>query len=63
MTKHLEYLAEAQKLTNDNPELHAEYTRRRKVGEWFKPGEPVTTYYKKLMSLNNKAMKAVKIRS
>lgn len=62
MNKHMDYLAEAQKLTQDNPELHAEYERRRKAGEFFKPGEPVTAYYKKLMSLNAKALKAAKVR-
>lgn len=62
MNKHLELLAEAQKLTQDNPELHAEYERRRKAGEFFQPGEPVTAYYKKLMKLNNQALKAAKVR-
>lgn len=58
MTKHDEYLAEAQKLTSDNPELHAEYMRRRAAGEFFEKGEPVTKYWKKLTALNNKALKA-----
>lgn len=61
MNKHLEYLAEAQKLTKDNPELHAEYERRRKAGEWFRPGEPVTAYMKKITSLNKKALRAAKV--
>ena len=61
MTKHDEFLAAAQQLTRDNPELHAEYDRRRKAGEFFKPGEPVTAYMKKLTQLNKKALKAAKV--
>lgn len=60
-TKHLEYLAAAQELTKANPELHAEYDRRRKAGEFFHPGEPVTAYCKKLTKLNKQALKAAKL--
>lgn len=59
ITAHNDYLAQAQKLTQDNPDLHAEYRRRCEAGEYFKPGEPVTAYWKKLNSLNKKALKAV----
>ena len=59
IAKHNELLAEAQQLTKDNPELHAEYTRRRKAGEWFRDGEPVTTYMRRLHALNEAALKAV----
>lgn len=62
MTKHMEYLAEAQKLTEDNPDLHAEYDRRRKAGEFFTPGEAVTGYMKNLTQLNKKALKAARVR-
>lgn len=61
MTKHLEYLTAAQKLTDDNPELHAEYRRRQQAGEWFNPGEPVTRYLKTLTKLNKQALKAAGI--
>lgn len=60
-TKHMELLAEAQKLTQDNPGLHAEYERRRKAGEFFNPGESVTAYMKKLTKLNKQALKAAKV--
>lgn len=60
-TKHQELLTAAQDLTKANPELHAEYTRRSKAGEFFKPGEPVTAYMKKLIKLNKQAMRAAKL--
>ena len=56
---HNEYLLAAQELTRTNPDLDAEYQRRSQAGEWFRDGEPVTKYMKKLNSLNKKALKAV----
>lgn len=61
MTKHNEFLAAAQQLAAESPELHAEYSRRRQAGEWFKAGEPVTAYMKKLNALNKKALRAAKV--
>lgn len=56
---HNEFLAQAQKLTADNPDLHAEMMRRTQAGEYFRDGEPVTKYWRTLNSLNKKALKAV----
>lgn len=58
MSKHDEFLAAAQKFTAENPELHAEYMRRRQAGQFFRKGEPVTKYMRALMALNNKALRA-----
>lgn len=60
ITTHNDFLAQAQKLTADNPELHAEMMRRTQAGEYFRDGEEVTKYWRKLNSLNKKALKAVK---
>lgn len=53
MNQHSELLEAAQRLTAENPELHAEYTRRRQSGEAFAYGEPVQVYMRRLHSLND----------
>lgn len=56
---HRACLAEAKKLREDNPELYAEYKRRRLAGEWFKPEEPVTAFMRKLTALDRRALSAI----
>ncbi len=41
-----------------NPELHAEYLRRRRTGEWFREGEPVTIFMREYTRLNELAVNA-----
>lgn len=42
-----------------NPELHAEFLRRRASGDFFKKGEAVTKFANQYLKLNRIAMRAV----
>ncbi len=50
--------AAAAAFASANPELHAEYLRRRRTGEWFREGEPVTIFMREYTRLNQLAVNA-----